>query len=230
MREITNETLIKRNRTIGQVTTVGSLGVLAIGLYLSFQTSQPQLINYSFLALLVGFLLSQVGIYFGNRWGRHPRPDELLSAGLKGLDDKYSIYHYSAPVSHLLIGPAGIWVLLPFGQGGKVIYEKERWKQRGGNWYLKLFAQENLGRPDMDANAGINEITRYLTKKMPDFELPAIRALLVFTNDKVTLEAADAPISAIKLEKMKDFLRQKAKESQANLEKIVLVQNALEEG
>ncbi len=227
MRIITNEPLIKRNRIIGQVATVGSLAILALGLYLSFQTSQPQLINYSFLALLVGFLLSQVGIYFGNRWGRHPRPDELLSAGLKGLEDKYSIYHYSVPVSHLLVGPAGIWVLLPYGQGGIVSYGNKRWRQRGGNWYLKLFAQESLGRPDLDATAGINEIKRYLTKLMPDFELPPIKALLVFTNDKVSLETEEAPIPAIKLEKMKDFLRQRAKEAQANMDKIALIQNAL---
>jgi hypothetical protein len=228
MRIITNDKLIKRNSTIGQVTTIGSLVVLAGGLYLSFQTSQKDLINFSFLALLVGFLLSQVGIYFGNRWGRHPRPDEQLTAGLKGLEDKYSIYHYSTPTAHLLVGPAGIWVLLPYTQAGKISFEKNRWKQKGGNWYLKLFAQDGLGRPDMEATAGISDIQRFLTKKMPNLEIPPIQAVMVFTNEKVTLEVDEVPTPAVKLEKLKDFIRKKAKTPPTNPELISAVLDAIE--
>ena len=228
MRIITNESLIKRNRTIGQATTIGSLLVLAGGLYLSFQTSQPQLVNYAFVALLVGFLLSQVGIYFGNRWGRRPRPDEQITAGLKGLEDRYSIYHYETPASHLLVGPAGIWVLLPYAQQGKITFENSRWKQKGGNWYMKLFAQEGLGRPDLEANAGITEVKRFLVRKMPEVELPPVQSLLVFTNDKVTLEAEEAPTPAIKVDKLKDYLRNKAKPAQIAPEMVAAITDAIE--
>ena len=105
MRIISNEKLIKRNNRIGTYLTFGSLAVLIGGLALSF-LAPPQYISYSFLALILGFILSQVGIYMGNRYGRKPRPDESISAALKGLDDKYSLYHYMTPVSHLLVGPA----------------------------------------------------------------------------------------------------------------------------
>ena len=81
--------------------------MLAGGLYLSFQTTNQLMVTLSFVALLLGFLLSQVGIFFGNRWGRRPGPDELLSAALKGLEDKYTLYHYSTPVYHLLVGSFG---------------------------------------------------------------------------------------------------------------------------
>ncbi|HEX7433211.1 MAG TPA: hypothetical protein VF326_06110 [Anaerolineaceae bacterium] len=229
MRIITNEPLIKRNRIIGQVTTVGSLLVLAGGLYLSFQSSNPQLINYSFLALLAGFLLSQVGIYFGNRWGRHPRPDEQISAGLKGLEDKYTVYHYTTPASHLLVGPAGVWVLFPYGQAGTISYVKNRWKQKGGNWYLKLFAQDTLGRPDLEVTSALSDMKRFLVRKMPEVQIPDIQALLVFTNDKVTLAVEETPVPAVKLDRLKDTIRKEAKTSRTSPELISAIVDAIEQ-
>ncbi|HAV76072.1 MAG TPA: hypothetical protein DCX53_01825, partial [Anaerolineae bacterium] len=60
--------------------------------------------------------------------------DEKLDAGLKGLQNEFVIYHYKAPASHLLIGPAGVWVLLPFHQRGQVTYKKNRWRNSGGGF------------------------------------------------------------------------------------------------
>jgi hypothetical protein len=212
MKIITNDSLINRNQKIGQVTTIASLVVLAGGLYLSFQKTQ-QLLSFSFLALLAGFILSQVGIFFGNRWGRRPRPDEQLNSGLKGIDDKYTLYHFVTPVSHLLLGPAGIWILLPYPQGGTITYQKGRWRQKGGNWYLKLFAQEGLSRPDLDVVSGIDNLKRYFKKHLPDIELPPTQVALVFTNAKAEIEVDDAPNPTLHVDKVKDFIRKKAKEN-----------------
>jgi O-antigen ligase len=63
----TNERLIKRNARIGQITSIVGLVVLAGGMFISF--TKPELFTFSLIALLVGFGLSQIGIYFGNRWG-----------------------------------------------------------------------------------------------------------------------------------------------------------------
>ena len=85
MQIVTNESLIKRNARIGQVTSIAGLGVLVAGMIISF--TRPELFVWSLVALLAGFTLSQIGISFGNRWGRRPRPDEVLDASLQGLDD-----------------------------------------------------------------------------------------------------------------------------------------------
>jgi hypothetical protein len=212
MKIITNQGLINRNQKIGQVTTIASLVILAGGLYMSFQKDQA-LLSFSFLALLVGFILSQIGIYFGNRWGRKPRPDEQVNMGLKGLDDKYTLYHYMTPVSHLLVGPAGVWIVLPYPQGGTITYQKGRWKQKGGNWYLKLFAQEGLSRPDLDVASGIDNMQRYFKKRLPDIEIPPTQAALVFTNSKSTIEVTDAPNPTLQVEKFKEFIRKEAKKN-----------------
>jgi hypothetical protein len=217
----TNEPLIKRNGRYGQVATVAGLLILVGGMVISFIF--PAYASLAWVALLVGFALSQIGLYFGNRWGRHPRPDELIDQGLKGLNDQYSIYHYMAPAAHLLVGPSGIWVLMPYYQSGKIVYEKGRLKQKGGSVmqrYLRLFAQEGLGRPDMDANAEIQALAKYLKKQLPDKELPQLQAALVFTSERAELEVGDCPILILPLKKLKETLRKAAKDKPITPEQI----------
>jgi hypothetical protein len=213
MKIITNEKMIKRNSRLGQIATVLGLVVLVGGMVVSF--TKPSLAGFSWLALLVGFTLSQIGIYFGNRWGRHPRPDELLDQGLKGLNDQYSIYHYETPVAHLLVGPSGLWVLLPYYQSGKIIFEKNRWKQKGGGFmqrYMRVFGQEGIGRPDLEAPAEVTAINGYLKKYLPDVEIPETNVALVFINEKTELEVENAPILTLPLKELKNTIRKTAKE------------------
>ncbi len=226
MKIITNQKLVKRNQKIGQITTFASLGVLALGLYLSFKQVY---ISWSFLALMVGFILSQIGIFYGSRWGRSPRPDESITAALKGLDGKYSLYHYSSPVSHLLIGPAGIWILSPYYQKGTITYNehKKRWVQKGGNLYMKIFAQEGMGRPDLEVQRLIEDMEKYIKKTLPDTTFPEIQAALVFTNETTQVEADNAPAPTLHIKKLKDFIRRQAKENLLNQELITILEEKL---
>lgn len=219
MKIYTDEAKIKKNRLIGQITTIASLVILAIGLYLSFQGA-GNYITISFAALILGFILSQVGISYGNRWGKHPRPDESIDSSLKGLDDRYSLYHYVTPVSHLLLGPSGIWILLPYAQGGTITYVKDRWHQKGGNFYLKLFAQESLGRPDLDISTTSMDLKRFFEKKLPELEAPDIHSVLIFTNERTSVEAEEAPIPTIPIKKLKDLIRKTAKDNPVALDQL----------
>lgn len=212
MKIIKNEKLIKRNSKIGQYTSLGALVVLGIGMYVSF--TRPELFVWAIGALLVGFTLTQIGMYFGNRWGRSPRPDEKLDAGLKGLPGDFVIYHWTTPVPHLLVGPAGLWVLMPYHQRGSVRYRNNRWRMSGGGFfqnYMRLFGQEGIGRPDLEADSEINALRKALAKEMEESEIPPIHAALVFTNEGVEIEAADAPMPAVSLKKLKELMRNKAK-------------------
>jgi hypothetical protein len=213
MKIIKNEKLIKRNGQIGQVTSLAALVILGLGMYISF--SKPELFSYSIGALLVGFMLTQVGMYMGNRYGRSPRPDEKFDAGLKGLPGDFTIYHYSAPVSHVLVGPAGIWILMPYHQRGKLSYRKNRWHMSGGGFlqgYMRLFGQEGIGRPDLEAENEILTLKKFLLKNMEEAEIPEIQSSLIFTNEEVEIEAGESPVPAMKLKQLKDFMRQKGKE------------------
>lgn len=219
MKIIKNEKLIKRNAQIGSWTSLAALAVLAGGMYISFR--QPELFMYSLLALLLGFTLTQIGMYMGNKFGRSPRPDEKLDAGLKGLQNEFVMYHYTTPVSHLLVGPAGLWVVMPYHQRGQVTYQKNRWRMSGGGFlqgYMRIFGQEGLGRPDIEIDNEIRSLRKYLLKHMDESELPEINALMVFTNDDVEIDAQESPVPALKLKQLKEFIRQKVKEKKLSAE------------
>ena len=213
MKIVSNLKLINRNAKIGQYTSTGALVILGIGLYISFR--YPNLFAYSLGALLLGFFLSQVGMYFSNKWGRKPRPDEIIDKSLKGLGREYTIYHFVTPVSHLLVGPAGIWTIMPHYQSGIVSYDKKRWRAKGGGFitsYLRLFGQENIGRPDLEAEAEIDSTKRYLKRVLPaETEIPPVQSALLFAHPKVELQLNEAPLPALTPKDLKDFLREKSK-------------------
>lgn len=231
MKIVTNERLIRRNTRIAQIASFSGLLVLISGLIISF--TRQELISISFAALLVGFLLSQVGIYFTNRWGRRPRPDELLNQALKGFDNKYSIYHYITPASHLFVGPAGIWVILTRHQRGTISYSKGRWRMKGGGIiqsYLRIFAQENLGRPDLELMNEVSNIQKYLGERLPDGNVPPIDTVLVFLNDNAEIVISDEDNPAaptLKINKLKEFLRKAAKRKPVSTDKVNEIQEML---
>ena len=229
MNVIIDEKTIKRNAKVGQVLTIVSLVVLGAGMYITFQ--KPELVIVSIGALLFGFLLSQIGIYYTNRWGRSPRPDEQISAALKGLDKRFGLYHYQTPAAHVLVGPAGVWVFIPKHQRGKITYQKNRWKQQGGGFiqgYLRIFAQEGLGRPDLEVESETERLSKFLKKKLPEgFELPEIQAALIFSSPDAEIDADDAPVPAMPAKKLKDFIRNKAKEKPISAENITIIQEAI---
>lgn len=230
MKVIRNERLIRRNGRIGMVTSLASLIVLGIGMFISLRMREQFV--WALVALIVGFLLTQVSIYYGNRWGRSPRPDEMLDGILKGLPGNYALYHYVTPASHLLVGPAGIWVLLPYALKGTITYQKGRWRVRGGGFwqaYLRFWGQESIGRPELEAEAEIRHLQRFL-RPLLNQDLPPIQALLIFTHPQVELQIDESsPLPALPAKKVKDFLRKKAKEAPLDESWVRTLQKALEQ-
>jgi len=229
MNIIRNEKLIKRNSTLGRVISIVSLAILGGGMYITFR--QPEKIGLSLTALMVGFILSQMGIYYTNRWGRSPRPDEQIDAALKGFGKQYNLYHYTTRVSHVLVGPAGVWVLIPKYQRGTITYTKKRWRKRGGgilSVYMSLFAQEGLGRPDIEIISETDALQRQLKKQLPDdYEFPPIEAALVFTHPEVDIQVDDAPHPTLTAKKLKDYLRKVAKEKPISASDVATIKDAL---
>jgi len=224
MKIIKNEKLINRNNKIGQWTSLGALVVLGIGMYISF-TRQDEYV-WALAALMIGFTMTQISMYFGNRWGRSPRPDEKLDAALKGLPGDFSMYHWTTPASHLLVGPAGLWVLLPYHQRGKVVFKKNAWRLTGGGFlqgYMRIFGQDGLGRPSLEAESEIKAVRKLLAVEMEENEYPEVFAALIFTADEIEIEAGDSPLPALPVKKLKEFMRNKVKEkpiTAAVLEKV----------
>ena len=213
MKIVRNERLVQRNARIGQYTSLAALVVLGGGMYISIRRSD--LFIWSLVALVAGFVMTQIGMFYTNRWGRNPRPDQQLDAALKGLPGDTVLYHYVTPVAHLLVGAPGIWILEPRHQHGRITYEGSRWRLRGGGFmqaYMSIFGQEGLGRPDVDIANDTAAVRKYLSARLEGDVLPEIKAVLVFTSEQAELDTAEAPAPALKLKQLKEFMRQRARE------------------
>lgn len=226
MRIITNPKKVQRYYKIGMYTSLAALAFLIAAVIMTL-TMRVDLTTYSFVAMLIGLVLSQIGVYFANRWGKSPRIDQRITQGLKGLDDRYTLYHYVTAVPHLLTGPAGVWVLAPHYHSGTITYENNRYRQQGVGFFNRVVGQEGLGRPELEAQAYQQDFEKFLHKSLPEEGMPLIQTAIVFTSPKASVQAQDAPIPTMHVDKLKDFIRRKAKEEPTRMEIVQKVQDLL---
>jgi hypothetical protein len=210
MKIIENTKLINRNKTISKYSSYAALAFLGIGFYFTLKNDTASMI-YSLVALLVGLVVWQISMYYTSRWGAKVCPHELITNALKGLDDKYTLYHYATPIPHLLASPSGLWILLPIMASGKVSYDNGRWKQKGGSIFLKLFSMDAIGKPDIEGDLEIKDLNRALTKNNIQIDPALIKPLALFFNKNAKLNLGNAPITCIPSDKAKDYLRKLSK-------------------
>jgi len=122
-------------------------------------------------------------------------------------------------------------VLIPKHQGGTITYSKNRWRQSGGGFvqnYLKIFAQEGIGRPDLEIDSDIDSLTKFLKKRLPEgIEVPDIKAALVFSHPEIKIQADEAPSATIPARKLKEMIRKEAKGKPISPDIVAMVQNAI---
>jgi len=173
-----------------------------------------------------------IGLYLLGRFGGHPRVDEKIDSALKGLPGDYTIYHFTVPAPHVLVGPAGIWILLPYAQRGVMTFTRKRWRVKNGGFaqsYMSIVGLQGIGRPDLESENEINNVKKHLSKNLSNNDSPAVWAALLLTNEQMEVEAEGAPLPAIKLKQLKDFIRQKAKEKPISAAQLAAVKSALPE-
>lgn len=214
----TNEKKLNKYKKISKYTTLAAFIILILGAVAAFS---QQYITWSFIALIVGFLVSQYSIAITSKWGREPSNNNIFNVKLKGLSDNFSIYHYMEPVDHLLVGTAGAFILMPYFQGGQIGYDenKQRWTQKKASLFMRLFGQESLGRPDQDCDANLAAVRNYFISRDIDFPEDKIHPVLVFINPQTTiLEDQNFKYDTIPLGKLKETIRNYAKEDRLSPE------------
>lgn len=201
MRIQSNENLYRRNARFALVANLTGMFLLVASVYVLFSSTAP--FGQYLLLLLGGVIFTQIGSYFG-RWNK--RPDLALNQALKSLDDSYTLYHYRSPVSHLLVGPSGLWILLPRHTAGMVTYDakRKRWRVKGGR-LLGRFAQEGIGNPVQEASLEAEFLDRFLQKNWKGGPLH-VQAALVFLEDATEVQADDAPLPTASIKKIKQLV------------------------
>jgi hypothetical protein len=219
-----DEKLVKRNKLITQVSLYAAIALIVIGLYLTFsnQDQSNTKVIISYLVLLPAYALMQINVFMANKWGHDPRVDQIISNSLKGLDNHYSLFHYTTPVSHLLVGPAGIWIIKLYHQHGIISYDEKKKKytqEKGGNFLSRFFAMDNLSDIEGESKRQINNLKKYFAKnEIKDYPEPLIAN--VFYRPEAKIQAKNAPEITISIDKLKDLIRQAAKNSPIHDEKI----------
>ena len=179
MKLVINQKFIDIRKKLAQVTTLASLGILVVGLIFAFKRDM-QSVTISYIALIAGFILSQVGMYFTSRFDRSPRLDQVLTKAFENLRHEYTFFVYTSPKPLVLTGPCGIWLIMPITANGLISFENGKWKQKGGNFLLKTLGQEGIGNPSREAEVNTDELRKYLISKgIPQEELPQITPILV---------------------------------------------------
>jgi len=205
MKVVTNEKLIARNAKIGTWSSLSGLAVLGVGLYISIKL--PEYIALSFVCLLAGIVLSNVGLYNANRWAKRPRPDEVLTRALKGFDRRYYLYHYVLPVAHVLLAPSGLLVIAARNHGGPIYYANGRWRQKFNLFRALGFAGEGVRNPARDAERDVRKMQKFLARQVPELGEVAVQSLVVFTSEKAELHVQDPPLPVLTPKQLKGFLR-----------------------
>lgn len=205
---IRDEERIARMKKISQITSTAGFVILAAGFILLF-IDNPNRILFQTLALILGWLVAQIGMYLSHRYGRSPRPDEVLDDAIRPVAADGRLYHYILPAPHVLLTQAGPIIFVLKYQTGRISVEGDRWKQRGIG-YRRIFGQEGLGNPSKDAETMVKTLANFIRKNAPDVEEVAIGALIVFTSKNIeSLDVKGSDIPAMHFSKVKGFLRQK---------------------
>ena len=228
MRRIRNDRLIRRNSLLGRGLLFGGLGILVAGFLVSL-TGPVAFLPFVIVAV-ASMLISQVGIAMMARWGRGPRLDEVIDAGLKGLDDRYTVVHYILGAPHTLLAPSGVYALVPVVMDGML-------RESGGRWTRSLPRRGRL-RPARDeavpdlsrrARREADKLRRSLDRRMTDASALPVRPLLLFVSPKAQVEAtpeADPP--ALHIKKFKDWLRHQPRHPSLRAEDLAGLPDRLE--
>lgn len=210
MKVVTNEKLVASRAKLAKRASLIGLLILVAGFVISLVS--PTLFYVSLGCLLVGFLISNVGVYNANLWLKEPRADQVLSKGLKGFSNKFTLFNYTGPVPHAIVGPSGIAVFVAKSQEGRVVARGKRWRQPFSfRRLLGFFGNEPLGNPGKDLQAAVRAVEKFTAKALPDTEVPVYGAV-VFSSPQVQLELEDVDVPVLTEKQLKGYMRNLPKE------------------
>lgn len=206
MDRVTNTTLVRKRTRLAGILHLAALAVFAIGLLVSLN---PEVWFYSYLAIFFGLALYQIAQSNLRRWGPRHRQDELLFRQLRGLDGRYTLVSFPTPSlpDYLLVGPAGVQVLVTRARKGVYACRADRWWEESPGFLLFRLFRQPLGNPSADATAGIESVQRYLATQLEGDEQPPVAAVIVFTHPETRLRIDGCSFPVTTLKELRNHLR-----------------------
>lgn len=218
MRVVTYETLIKRNRQTAQYSFLISIAVLVGTLFFGGQIAgnDPNLVfflNCGLPPLL--FMLILYAVRMSNQWIREPVAWKALQEALRGHSSNAVLYHFIFPARHVLIGPSGVYVLVPYFHERPILVKDDKWQMPGG-LLAELFTfmrQERIGNPTVEAKAEAATLQKFLDKHLEGHSVE-VKPVIVFTSPRAVVRLTgeqSVPVTGA-------FARGKSKDRDADAE------------
>jgi hypothetical protein len=208
MHVVVNEKLISTRVRIASAAHLTALAVFAVGLYISWSNPDPTMEQMAgaYAAIIVGLVLYNVGQVFLRRFGPRIRADEILSKTLKGLDRRYTLLAFPSTKlpDYVLIGPAGIQVIVVRTQDGAISCRANQWRRDAGQGlkrFAALFGGATFGDPSQDVAKGIARVRERLVKAdIAQDQQPPVDGIIVFTSPaaKLRIDGCSYPVTTLK--------------------------------
>lgn len=219
MKIIIDEKKVKKLGKTGVILRWTSIGFLIIALIAVFSPNaieNQKTLSIYFVVLILGVLISSISNSLTTRYGKSPRPDELLDKTFKGLDDKYSFYHYRTSIPHLLVGPAGIWAIIPSFVDGEIIFNEKKgiWTRKSGSFLNRFLSREAFARPDKELLDFRKDFSKLLKENgLEVTEETKLNAAVILLNKSCVINGLsnENEILIIPMDKAKDRFRKIAK-------------------
>ncbi len=214
MQVVENKPYVSGKLRIGNIANLASMGLLIVGFVLSLMTGTlgQEAIFAAYVALIAAFLLLSYGRNYTRRWGPRFRQDQWLIPSLRGVDNRYTLFNYAAPElpDHLLVGPGGLFVLVPKPNGGTIRYENGRWSRGSiGSSLLRGVAEGGLGNPLVDVRRAMTQLATYLKTHGSEELVQGLEArpIIVFTNPGARVEVKDPPVPVVQNKELRAIFR-----------------------
>ncbi len=210
MRVIRNDAFIQQRTKFTQRGSLIGMGLLIVSVFLTGKN-----ILVSWLLLLAGFITAMYAVRVGNRYVRPPRADTVLDKLLKGLDNKYTIYHYFLPAEHILLTPSGLIAIHARTQSGEIVARKGRWQQRSFAQRLRMLLGEvGLGNPTRELQRELGETSGALADLLGDEDSERgavpLEGIVAFLSAKAHLDVQDTEYPVVAAEELKATIRKLA--------------------
>ncbi len=172
----------------------------------------PILLYVAYPLLLVGLPLWSIGRSSMRKLTAGPRSDALITAELKGFNDKYSLHHYpmvgGTRIEHLVVTPNGLIVMqssIAIGPIGCIGGETDKWKSNSNTLDRITGSKPAIGNPTLQLNTAIGAVKQLLAQAgKPDVP---VTGLVVFTrNPDIVLDSCTYP--AVPLNETKQAVRE----------------------
>ncbi len=198
----TNEALIENRSKIGLYTSLVGLALVFGSVLAAFQNN----ILLAYGAMLTGFVLSNIGAYFLNRYAMGAY--KKLEDSLKGFDKRYRLYNYLLPAPNVMLTPYGVTVFALKNQDGTIIGNAKGWRQGSSIVrFLRSLSSEPLGDPPRDLAAQKAKMSEFIAEKLGQENNVPVDGFVVFTNDKADVTLSDVKAPVIVLNKNPDALK-----------------------